>query len=111
MTRAPQHETSSTHLDARLAAALTYLLGLLSGIVFLIIERRSEYVRFHARQSTVFFSVAAVVHLALAGLPAGRVWTTVFLVVVTAVWMCLMFKAVSGERYRLPGIGAWLDRP
>ena len=110
MTGGPQHGTSSTHLDERLAAALTYLLGLVSGIVFLIIERRSEYVRFHARQSTAFFSVAAVVHFALSGLPGGRVWTTVFLVAVIAAWMWLMFKAVSGDRYRLPGIGAWLDR-
>ena len=110
MTDAPQHGTSSTHLDERLAAALAYLLGLVSGIFFLIIERRSEFVRFHARQSTAFFSAAAVVHLALSGLPAGRVWTTVFLVVVVAVWMWLMFKAVSGERYRLPGLGAWLER-
>ena len=110
MTGAPRPGISSTHLDERLAAALAYLLGLVSGIVFLIIERRSEYVRFHARQSTAFFSVAAIVHLALSGVPGGRVWTTLLLVVVIAVWIRLMVKAVSGERYRLPGIGAWLDR-
>ncbi len=101
---------SSTHLDERLAAALSYLLGLLSGIAFLLIERRSEFVRYHARQSTVFFAAAAVVHLALAGLPGGRTWTTLFLVGVIGVWILLMFKAISGERYRLPGIGSWLDR-
>ena len=110
MTDGPRHGTSSTHLDERLAAALAYLLGLVSGIVFLIIERRSDYVRFHARQSTAFFSVAAVAHLVLSGLPGGRVWTTVVLLVVIVVWIRLMVKAVAGERYRLPGFGAWLDR-
>ncbi|MBW2416458.1 MAG: hypothetical protein JRG76_18320, partial [Deltaproteobacteria bacterium] len=48
-------ERSSTGLDPRLAAALSYLFGFVTGIIFLVVERDSQYVRFHAMQSTVTF--------------------------------------------------------
>src|SRR5215475_1186409 len=42
--------------QSRLIAALSYLLGFITGIVFLFVEpyAKDDFVRFHARQSIVF---------------------------------------------------------
>jgi len=39
-------------------AALSYALGLISGIIVLSMEKRDGYVRFHAWQSVLAFSLA-----------------------------------------------------
>src|SRR3954462_10811716 len=51
---------SSTGLDANIAALLAYLFGLLSGIIFYVIEKDSKFVKFHAMQSILFNAVVAV---------------------------------------------------
>ena len=54
-------------LDANVAAALTYAVGWVTGIVFLLVEP-NKFVRFHALQSTIAFgglSLAWMVALSL----------------------------------------------
>src|SRR5699024_12460538 len=46
---------SSIGLDENVAAVLAYLATFISGIIFLFVEKKSEFVRFHAIQSTVLF--------------------------------------------------------
>jgi uncharacterized membrane protein len=46
-------ESSSTGLDPHVAAALAYLAGPFSGVLILLAERTSAYVRFHAWQSVI----------------------------------------------------------
>lgn len=101
---------SSTGLDQNLAGAMTYLLGLVTGIGFLIIERENRYVRFHAFQSTFTFLVVAVVYLMMLGLPIVN-WLLMvpFSLGVTALWAFLMFKAIQGQQYKLPLVGDWAD--
>ena len=49
---APLHtEKTSTGLEANLAAALSYLVGFVTGIIFLLVEKDNKFVRFHAMQS------------------------------------------------------------
>ena len=43
---------SSTGLEPKLAGLLTYLFGPITGVVFLVLEKKSSFVRFHAMQST-----------------------------------------------------------
>jgi len=102
---------SSTGLNEELAAALTYVLGPFTGILFLFVEQQSDFVRFHARQSTVVFLVAAFAHLVLSDLPlVGRTAAAIFTVGLFALWLVLMFKALARERYKLPYIGDWIER-
>lgn len=96
-------ETSSTGLDITIAAMLTYVAGWLTGALFLVIEKKSRFVRFHAWQSVLTF---LPIFLALWVLP---LWF-VFWPVSVALWIVLMYKAFQGERYRLPVIGAIADR-
>ena len=106
-------DTSSTGLDSNLAAALACLLGFLSGILFLVIEKESQFVRFHTLQSTMVFLVifvATVVTNTLWAIPfigwLMSILLNMLLVPLTLIlWLVLMFKAYSGERFKLPILG------
>jgi uncharacterized membrane protein len=105
---APLHtEKTSSGLDANLAAALSYLVGFVTGIIFLLVEKENRFVRFHAMQSTMLFAGIVLVDILLQVIPIlGAL--VVFLVVVpasAALWLFMMFKAYQGEEYKLPLVG------
>jgi uncharacterized membrane protein len=50
-------EESSTRLKSNEAGLLCYVAGWITGVVFLIIEKKSTLVRFHAMQSLVSFGI------------------------------------------------------
>lgn len=102
-------EKSSTGLEPRLAAVLSYLFGFVSGIIFLVIERDSEYVRFHAMQSTVTFISLFVISVLARVLPLGGLIPWLVHVASLVLWALLMIKAWQGERYMLPMIGEMAD--
>src|SRR5829696_3699279 len=56
---------SSTGLDENVAALLSYLFGLVSGLIFFLIEKDSRLVRFHAMQSILLSAAAFIVGIAL----------------------------------------------
>ncbi len=94
--------------DPKLLAALAYLFGLVSGVGVLLYEKRDPYVRFHAMQSVIAFSGVAVVWVLLPTVPVlgdMRALAGLFRFGVACLWILLMYKAVTGETYRLPFIG------
>ena len=98
-------------LDASLAAALSYSFGAVTGIVFLVIDKDRPFVRFHAMQSTVFSIVASIVALMLLGVPLlGRGLYVLAIIAAIVMWIRLMFKALRGERYKLPYIGDFVEQ-
>jgi uncharacterized membrane protein len=102
---------SSTGLDQNLAAALTYLGGAITGVLFLVIERDNRYVRFHAMQSTITFLGVLVVNLIFIGTPIiGWLLYAPLLLAILALWLFLMFKAINGEQYKLPYVGELAER-
>lgn len=99
-------EGTSTGLDPNLAALLSYLLGFVTGILFLVIERRSSYVRFHAYQSTVTFLGLVVLQFVCGFVPLiGWIASALLGVASLVVWVLMMVKAIQGERYKLPIVG------
>lgn len=105
-TGTPPPEKSSTGLDVNLAAMLTYLLGPVTGIIFLVKEQESRFVRFHAMQSTLVFIALFVVAVLLNTIPLlGQVLSALLVPVTIVLWVFLMFKAFQGEKYKLPVIG------
>jgi uncharacterized membrane protein len=103
-----QHtEKTSTGLDANLAAALSYLVGFVTGIIFLLVEKENRFVRFHAMQSTLVFAGIVLLDILLQIVPILGALVVVFVVVpVSAVlWLLLMFKAYQGEEFKLPLVG------
>jgi uncharacterized membrane protein len=97
-------------LDPSLAAALAYSLGAVTGLLFLILDKDRPFVRFHAMQSTVFSIVASVLALMLRGVPLfGRLLYVLAIIAAIVLWIRLMFKALSGQRYKLPYIGDFVE--
>lgn len=106
MTVPGGHETSSTGLDVKLAGALAYLGAFVTGILLLVVEKDSPFVRFHAMQSTITFLIVVAVNMVLGSIPILGWLVLVFLFPVEVfLWLFLMYKAYSGERYKLPSIG------
>lgn len=104
---------------SNLMGALSYLLGFVSGVILLYLEPydKDEYVRFHARQS-IAFSVAWFAANVILGLGGGllRPLAGLFGLIefavnlgFFAVWLFLMFKAYTGEKYRLPVLSEWVE--
>lgn len=105
---APLHtEKTSTGFDANLAAALSYLVGFVTGIIFLLVEKENKFVRFHAMQSTLVFIGIVVVDILLQIVPILGSLIVIFVVIpLSAVlWLLLMYKAYQGEEFKLPLVG------
>lgn len=106
METTPEPARSSTGLDENVAAVASYLLFFGSGIVFLVLERQSSYVRFHALQSTVAFLVLTVAWFVGGLFPLiGGLLRFLVASAWVILWLILMFQAYRGERYKLPFVG------
>lgn len=104
----PLHtEKTSTGLDANLAAALAYLVGFVTGIIFLVAEKENRFVRFHALQSTLVFSGIVLLDILLQVVPILGAVVVIFVVIPASaiLWLVLMFKAYQGEEFKLPLVG------
>lgn len=107
----PSHGKSSTGLDANLAAALSYLLGFITGIVFLVIEKENTFVRFHAMQSTITFAGLFVVMVVLGAIPIlGWFLSLILWLASLIIWLILLIKAFQGEKFKLPLVGDIAER-
>ena len=100
-------EKTSTGFDANVAAALTYLVGFVTGIIFLLVEKENKFVRFHAMQSTLVFIGIVAVDILLQIVPILGALVVIFIVIpVSAIlWLLLMYKAYQGEEFKLPLVG------
>ena len=106
---------SSTGLDENLAGVLCYLIGWVSGLVFAVLETRSNFVRFHALQSIYFLGAINLLAIALYWIPVvGDVLTWLVLSIGIVLWIILMVKAYQGEMFKMPWAGkqaeAWVTR-
>jgi len=96
---------TSTGLEKNTAAGLCYVLGWLSGLIFFLIEKEDQDIRFHAMQSLVVFGglniVQIVLSISLVGIPLIPLIGIAGLVL----WIFLMIKGFQGEKYKLPIVG------
>lgn len=92
--------------DDNIKGTLAYLLGFITGIVLLLTEKKSQFVRFHAMQSTILFGGLFIINIALSFiLLLGWLTNIVLSLVAFVLWLVLMWKAFNGEKYKLPYIG------
>lgn len=108
---------SSTGLAPNVAGALAYVLGPITGIAFIVMEKQSRFVRFHAMQSTLVWIALIVVNVVLNVFNAvlARIpfigWlfalgiAMVFGLACLALWLALMFQAYQGKEWQLPIVG------
>ena len=100
-----EREKSSTGLEENVAGFLCYLFGFITGIVFLVVEKKSSFVKFHAMQSTITFLSLFVISLIIGIIPIIGLLVYPILILSLILWLLLMIKALRGERYSLPIVG------
>ncbi len=93
--------------NSNMMGAVAYLLGFVTGIVLLLVEKQDKFVRFHASQSTVVFGVLFVLGMVpVVGLVLGVIIAPVSFIL----WLVLMWKAYQGEMFKLPVVGEWAEK-
>jgi uncharacterized membrane protein len=102
---------ATSGLQENVAGMLCYLLGFLTGIIFLLIDKR-PLVRFHAAQSIVVFGFLFICRVALTFGVLGTgvfgvfaLWTLISLLlslVTLVAWIALMVLAYQGKRVEVP---------
>ena len=96
----------STGLSENVAGLLCYVLGWVSGIVFLIIEPGNKFVRFHAFQSIIVFGIITLIGMVFSPIPIlGGIIIWLVSAIGFILWIALMVMASQGKKYKLPWSG------
>jgi uncharacterized membrane protein len=105
-------------LQENVAAALCYLVPILTGVLFLFLEPydRNKNVRFHAFQA-IFFWIGIFLADAVLGLVFGTIMggpnsyelmnliSTIYKLGFLALWLVLMYRAYNKQSWVLPVVG------
>jgi uncharacterized membrane protein len=107
---APAPAASSEGLAENVAGLLCYVLGWVTGIIFILIDKR-PFVRFHAAQSIVVFGALTLLRIGfgivmgIGGVVGFGLWALVSMVLgllTVILWILLMIKAYQHELFRVP---------
>ncbi len=102
---------SSTGLNENIAGLLCYVLTWVTGIVFYLLEKDSDFVKFHAKQSIVTFLPLTILAFALGFIPfAGWIISMILSIVILILWLVLVIKAYQGEKWEVPVFGDLAER-
>jgi uncharacterized membrane protein len=113
-------DSATAGIDENVAGLLCYLFGWISGLIFLLIDKR-PFVRFHGAQAIAFniavipvwiviaILVFIIAHVPVIGLLSVALFP-LFAFTVFATWIFLMYKAFSHEKFKLPVIGDMVEK-
>ena len=102
---------SSTGLSANVAGLLCYVLGWVTGIIFVVLENKSTFVKFHAWQSIMTFGVLTVAQLALGWIPSvGWILRVLIGILMFVLWLILIIQAGTGKMWKVPWAGDWAEK-
>jgi uncharacterized membrane protein len=88
------------------AAAISYVLGPITGVIFLVIEK-DPFVRFHAMQSVVVFGALFVLQTLLTMTLILAILTPLISLLGFVLWLLLIYKAWMGEEWEVPFLGKY----
>lgn len=89
-------------LGENIRGALCYVLGLFSGIFFLVTEKENKFVQFHAMQS-IMVSLGLILFMMIPIL--GWILAVFIMPFSIIIGLFLMYKAYLGIKFKLPIIG------
>ena len=103
------------------AGLLCYLAGWITGIIFVVLEKKSRFVKFHAWQSIMTFGILSVVQIILSPwiwilLGSHGLWIfmnvlfILALILTIVLWIVMMVQAGTGKMWKIPWIGNWAER-
>ena len=109
---------STTNLKPNVAGLLCYVGFWVTGIIFLIIEKKNKTVRFHAMQSLVTFGILNIIWGVANNIRWTSVWVRgglfypqyiaatvvfgIFFAIWWILWGILLYKTYHGQPYRVP---------
>ncbi len=119
----PESE-SSTGMSANVTGLLCYVVGWITGIVFVVWENKSTFVKFHAWQSIMVFGVLTAAHLilvtmltaiAVAAFSPGLmilagVMSWIIGLLGLILWIILVIQAGTGKMWKVPLAGDWAEK-
>ena len=104
--------------NRNLVAALSYLLGFVTGIVILLVEKDDKFIRFHAMQSTIATGSLFLLNIAvglilkplgildvLAGMLNILFWFLILLVIIIS-----FVRTYQGKLFKWPIVGAFSEK-
>ena len=96
----PGPPSSSTGLDDNVGGMLCYLLGFVSAVAFLILERENQSIRFHAYQSLATFGGLFVLSVASSVVPFfGWLLGMILAPISVILWLILMVKTLQQKKF------------
>ena len=117
MTTPQTPADTNSGLAPNVAGALCYLLGIITGVLFLLLEKENRFVRFHAAQSitvSIVLIAVSIVFSILSGILAfipvlGWLIALVLSLVIgfgsLFLWLFLMYAAYQGREFETPIAG------
>jgi len=100
---------SAAGLPENTAAALCYLLGLVTGIIFLVLEpySKNKLIRFHAFQSIFLHVAVIIVWFVLRTVLPWGIWYLISLIDLAffVLWIFMLIQTYQGKKIVLPVIG------
>ena len=106
------NKTTKTALgiEENIAGLLCYVLGFITGIVFLVLEKDNKFVRFHAMQSLATFVVLYAISIVVGMIAFIGILSILINILGLILWLLLMYKAFNGERFKLPVVGDFAEK-
>jgi uncharacterized membrane protein len=106
---------ASSGMDKKTASVLSYLVGWITGIIFLFVGKDDPDVKYHAAQSIVFFGGITIIEIlvnivtSISSSLAFIGWLNTILSLVGFIgWLYCLYKAWTGNgaRFEIPVIGS-----
>ena len=104
-------EMTLKDLSPNVAALLCYLGAWITGIIFLVLEQKNSFVRFHALQSIIVFGSLTLAGTILGHVPfLGIGFNIIIGLLGFSLWLVLMIKANQGLAFKIPWAGDLAER-
>ena len=100
-----------TGLEPNVAGLLCYVGWWVSGLVFLLLEPKDKFVRFHAIQSIIVFGFVNLLYFVFFRIPfIGFAFGWIVWAFGIVLWIVLMVRAYQGQKLKMPIAGDFAEK-
>ncbi len=96
--------------NSNILGAVSYLFAPITSVLIYLIAGNDKFAKFHAVQSLFWVIALVVLNFLLLISIVGAPLALLVGIAGFISWLFLMYKAITGERYRLPYIGEWAEK-
>jgi uncharacterized membrane protein len=109
---APMGGAGSVGSNKKTYSILAYILGWITGLIFLFVGKDDPDVKWNAANSLVFFGGLAIVIFVLGFIPIVNLLTVPLFLFGFVYWIIFLVQGLqgNGERLSAPGLGGFLNK-